>query len=88
MKSTKEIERLKRENGKLEEALEVLRKHDTADRNVCLVCMDAERTRVYFPCGHVAVCDECDKDLRRTGKSLKCPFCNQAVTSSAKVHVP
>jgi hypothetical protein len=37
---------------------------------ICIICMDAPKTKVFVPCGHYACCDECVNSLKN-----KCPLC-------------
>ena len=39
----------------------------------CAVCMDAEKTHVFFPCGHICVCEACSKGVM--AGSGECPIC-------------
>ena len=50
--------------------------HDP-DGHLCVVCMDNERSCLYVPCNHLAVCVECDEDIKAA--SLPCPMCNTAI---------
>ena len=36
--------------------------HDP-DGHLCVVCMDNERSCLYVPCNHLAVCAECDAEF-------------------------
>ena len=45
----------------------------------CVICLDASRTHVFVPCGHVCVCDACSQntvlDNRAGFRILQCPIC-------------
>ncbi len=41
-------------------------------RNKCVVCQDAERTHMYYPCGHYCVCESCCKQCNN-----RCPLCHR-----------
>ena len=45
--------------------------------HLCVVCMDNERSCLYVPCNHLAVCVECDADIMAA--CLPCPMCNTAI---------
>ena len=45
--------------------------------------MDNERSCLYVPCNHLAVCDECDADIMAA--SLPCPMCNTAIDREESV---
>ena len=38
--------------------------------NACVVCLDAAKTHIFVPCGHLCVCESCTTSL-----NLKCPIC-------------
>lgn len=38
------------------------------DANACVICLSKQRTLAAIPCGHLCLCDECEKVLR-------CPIC-------------
>ena len=40
--------------------------HDP-DGHLCVVCMDNERSCLYVPCNHLAVCAECGADIMHGG---------------------
>ena len=44
------------------------------DEHLCVVCMDNERSCLYVPCNHLAVCAECDVDIMAA--CLPCLMCN------------
>ena len=48
-----------------------------ADEDLCVVCMDRERSCLYVPCNHLAVCGECDADIKAA--SQPCPMCNTEI---------
>ena len=39
----------------------------------CMVCMDALKSSVFYPCGHYYCCEGC------AGRVKKCPICRQTV---------
>ena len=45
--------------------------------------MDQERSCLYVPCNHLAVCTECDADIMAA--SLPCPMCNTAIDREESV---
>ena len=48
-----------------------------ADEDLCVVCMDNERSCLYVPCNHLAVCGECDAGIMAA--SQPCPMCNTEI---------
>ena len=56
--------------------------HDP-DGHLCVVCMDNERSCLYVPCNHLAVCVECDADIMAA--CLPCPMCNTAIDREGSV---
>ena len=57
--------------------------HHDPDGHLCVVCMDSERSCLYVPCNHLAVCVECDVDIMAA--SLPCPMCNTAIDREGSV---
>ena len=53
------------------------------DEHLCVVCMDNERSCLYVPCNHLAMCVECDADIMAA--SLPCPMCNAAIDREESV---
>eukprot|EP00960_Hanusia_phi_P013720 402756-Hanusia_phi.AAC.1 len=53
------------------------------DRNWCVICLEAESTHAYIPCGHLAVCQEC-KDKSPS----HCPICNQKSIMCTRIFRP
>jgi hypothetical protein len=54
-------------------------------RNVdleCAVCFKEARRRVAYSCGHMAVCQECDKRLKA------CPLCRSPIVLHLNVILP
>ena len=47
----------------------------------CVVCMDAERSRLLLPCRHLAVCHSCEIQL----PTRHCPTCRVAIEESVDV---
>ena len=54
-----------------------------ADEDLCVVCMDRERSCLYVPCNHLAVCGECDAGIMAA--SQPCPMCNTEIDREGSV---
>ena len=59
-----------------------LSKVDANDQ--CVVCLDAEQTRVFAPCGHICCCDECCDRIMNSSKV--CPLCRQPCTWGGRMY--
>jgi hypothetical protein len=46
----------------------------------CVVCMDAVRTHIFAPCGHVCACAQCARKIVETSK--RCPKCRATIAQS------
>ena len=57
--------------------------HHDPDGHFCVVCMDNERSCLYVPCNHLAVCCECDADIMAA--SLPCPMCSTEINREQSV---
>jgi hypothetical protein len=51
------------------------------DRQLCSVCLDQPRCMAFVPCGHVATCETCSRDLR----GHPCVICFAQSSASIKV---
>jgi len=52
----------------------------------CIVCLDAPRTHVFVPCGHMCACQSCSQKLMKKGQ--KCPMCRQTASMAMEVFLP
>ncbi|MBT9559837.1 MAG: protein kinase, partial [Myxococcales bacterium] len=50
-----------------------------AARHECVLCLDAQRSTAFVPCGHVCCCADCAEDV------AQCPVCRGAVQERLKV---
>lgn len=53
-------------------------KPTAGDDDLCIVCMDELRSKVYRPCGHRVCCDACADEFYKK-KSHACPWCAREV---------
>ena len=58
----------------------------------CVVCEDNEKTVVYLPCNHLAVCRKCDAEmskmnLEHADDTEPCPICRSAILKRVNVIV-
>lgn len=49
----------------------------------CVMCMDAPKTHVFVPCGHMCVCSACAATIM--GAKKECPQCRGAATHCMQV---
>ena len=68
----KELEKLKIKKKELEEA------------RLCKVCMDAEISFVFLPCGHPCTCENCAVN----GNLKDCPICRVKIEKRNKIFLP
>ena len=56
----------------------------------CVVCEENEKTIVYVPCNHLAICSQCDLDLSKLNddeeRTDTCPICRTEITNRLKVY--
>ena len=50
------------------------------DSNICVVCMDALKTHIYVPCGHLCVCESCSMV-----SGQHCPVCRSYSSTVLRV---
>ena len=54
-------------------------------RRTCVICFDAQREIVLWPCGCLSVCDDC-REMMTFRNYKRCPCCQQEVTSYSKIN--
>jgi len=55
---------------------------DDDDEQLCVVCMEAERSHVFIPCGHVCLCEGC-----ATSQTwAECPVCRVAAQGVMRIY--
>lgn len=52
------------------------------ENKICQVCMDAEVSTAFCPCGHVICCVQC------AGMCRECPLCRTHITYAQRVFFP
>ena len=93
-------QRLQTRLSKRIEHLETVVKHQDVQlhHGTCVICLDAPRTHVFIPCGHVCTCRSCSNALIGQTPShpwmdedvplVQCPICKQAVQQIIPVFHP
>jgi hypothetical protein len=56
------------------------------DLNVCVMCLDARKTYIAVPCGHVILCDECHL-AGNINIGDECPLCRERIQLLMKIHL-
>ena len=56
---------------------------ETYRQDCCVVCLEAKPNILYLDCGHIAVCDSCDR-LKKKGRH-KCDVCRSRVFERVKI---
>ena len=51
---------------------------------LCVLCMTNQKNIAFEPCGHVACCESCVKDI--FGKT-NCPICRGTITNCIKIYI-
>ena len=65
---------MKAEKERMEEKLEKL---------TCKLCMDAEVTTAFTPCGHLCCCQACASN----GALVECPICRGHIASKMRIYL-
>ena len=60
-------------------------KGDSLKDGECIVCLDAPRTHLMHPCGHLSMCERCAGTLMASVLP-KCAVCRKDVDSIVKVY--
>ncbi len=48
-----------------------------SERNLCVICQDAQKTILLRPCNHYCLCENCASNLTAM---RRCPLCNTTIT--------
>ncbi|ORX78844.1 hypothetical protein BCR32DRAFT_269850 [Anaeromyces robustus] len=56
-------------------------------RRTCVVCFDAQREIILWPCGCLCLCDDC-REIMTFRCYKRCPCCQQEVHSYSKINLP
>ena len=56
---------------------------ETYREDYCVICLEEEPNILYFGCGHIAVCDRCDRS-KKTGRK-NCDICRSEILERIKI---
>ena len=56
------------------------------EKDLCLICMENRKCMVFFPCGHLCVCEACDLTMNRK-QGVLCIMCRVEIVNRAKLFV-
>ena len=68
-----ELSRLQQVHKQLEMLATAPERAAWAERDECIICMNAQRTARLLPCHHVLMCSDCAAATVQSGR--KCPLC-------------
>ncbi len=57
------------------------KEHKDAEADQCSICLDAPRSHVFAPCGHMTACGACAVRFRKQ----PCPLCRTKVQTIVKL---
>jgi len=79
------------EDNSKQSSAPVLKRGDTkrdgeliSEEKRCVVCLEAEKTHVFIPCGHLCACAKCSTELMKTEGT--CPMCRRQIQSKVRVY--
>lgn len=52
----------------------------TFDAGDCVICLEEKSNRIFVPCGHKCVCDDCSLFFQNIEKTMNCPLCRREIT--------
>merc|ERR1712046_85563 len=58
---------------------------EEGEDQMCVVCLTAQKTHAFVPCGHRCVCRSCGRDLLREARP--CPICRARAHSLLQIFV-
>ena len=60
---------------------------DSEDNDTCKICFTEKINAVILPCGHLALCVDCGRNLLRISQeNAKCPICRNAVSNITQIY--
>ena len=68
-------------NGKSQEVTAKIENEDV--NHECKICLDKALAVALRPCGHIAVCEDCEEKLPK-----KCPICRKLIVGTLRVYFP
>ena len=54
-----------------------------SERNLCVICQDAQKTILLRPCNHYCLCGNCASNVTAV---RRCPLCNTTITERITVY--
>ena len=54
-----------------------------SERNLCVICLDAQKTILLRPCNHLCLCGNCASNVTAV---RRCPLCNTTITERITVY--
>lgn len=75
-------------NAKSEENTSDFKEKDPYEfyRRTCVICFDAQREIILWPCGCLCLCDDC-REIMTFRSYKRCPCCQQEVNSYSKINL-
>jgi hypothetical protein len=55
--------------------------------NECKICFNVYNIKkIFIPCGHCCVCNDCINQIQMTTQTLNCPFCRKKIDKVINLH--
>ena len=51
----------------------------------CVVCLELKPNILYLDCGHIAICDSCDRVKSKTSSQSTCDICRSGISKRIKI---
>ena len=69
-------------------ALNLNYSENNKEENLCVICLDNEKTTAFFRCGHKVCCHECAKNIlnSKSKEHKKCPVCRKTVGGILRIY--
>ena len=55
------------------------------EEKFCRICLDAARSHVFVPCGHVVCCESCSDEIMKGSK--ECPLCRRTCEMAIRFYI-
>ena len=65
--------------------IEILQIDEGLDEDTCVICMDAKKETVFYPCGHQCLCQPCSETFKQEARHYVCPICRNRIKDTIKV---
>jgi len=53
----------------------------------CVICLEGTRSRIFVPCGHLCICEDCNTNMAFAFDNVTCPVCRSPAKDVIKIYL-